>query len=118
MAAILIQLDGSSDDVCATDDDQGDSSSADVVKRKVSILTHCNTGPLAAAGYGAALGVIRRLHELGLLKMAFCTETRPYTQGARLTAYELVVEGIPRMLIADSMAAAAMQNKTIDAVVV
>ena len=92
MAAILIQFDGSSDDVCATDDDQGDSSSADVVKRKVSILTHCNTGSLATAGYGTALGVIQRLHKLGQLKMAFCTETRPYNQGARLTAYELVVE--------------------------
>ena len=117
-AAILKQLDGSNDGVCATNDDEGDSGSTDVAKRKVSILTHCNTGSLATAGYGTALGVIRRLHELGQLKMAFCTETRPYNQGARLTAYELVVEGIPGTLIADSMAAAAMQNKTIDAVVV
>ena len=91
-AAILKQLDGSNDGVCATNDDEGDSGSTDVAKRKVSILTHCNTGSLATAGYGTALGVIRRLHELGQLKMAFCTETRPYNQGARLTAYELVVE--------------------------
>ena len=96
----------------------GDGGGAGVVQRKISVLTHCNTGSLATAGYGTALGVIRRLHEVGRLKMAYCTETRPYNQGARLTAYELVVEGVPGTLIADSMAAAAIQSKAVGAVIV
>ncbi|XP_015332587.1 methylthioribose-1-phosphate isomerase-like, partial [Marmota marmota marmota] len=75
---------------------------------KVTVLTHCNTGALATAGYGTALGVIRSLHNLGRLERTFCTETRPYNQGARLTAFELVYEHIPATLITDSMAAAAM----------
>lgn len=54
------------------------------VKSGISLLTHCNSGSLATAGYGTALGVIRALHERGLLKHVFCTETRPYNQG-RLT---------------------------------
>jgi len=65
------------------------------VDTHVKVLTHCNTGSLATAQYGTALGVIRALHEQGRLEHAFCTETRPYNQGARLTAYELVVEKIP-----------------------
>ncbi|KIW03172.1 S-methyl-5-thioribose-1-phosphate isomerase [Verruconis gallopava] len=77
----------------------------------VSILTHCNTGSLATAGYGTALGVIRSLHEKGALKQAFCTETRPYNQGSRLTAYELVHDAIPATLVTDSMAAALMRLK-------
>ncbi|XP_005381122.1 PREDICTED: methylthioribose-1-phosphate isomerase [Chinchilla lanigera] len=85
---------------------------------KVTVLTHCNTGALATAGYGTALGVIRSLHQLGRLELAFCTETRPYNQGARLTAFELVYEGIPATLIADSMAAAAMAHRGVSAVVV
>ncbi|EHB14460.1 Methylthioribose-1-phosphate isomerase, partial [Heterocephalus glaber] len=85
---------------------------------KVTVLTHCNTGALATAGYGTALGVIRSLHQLGRLEHTFCTETRPYNQGARLTAFELVYEGIPATLIADSMAAAAMAHRGVSAVVV
>ncbi|XP_040846825.1 methylthioribose-1-phosphate isomerase [Ochotona curzoniae] len=85
---------------------------------KVTVLTHCNTGALATAGYGTALGVIRSLHSLGRLEHAFCTETRPYNQGARLTAFELVYEHIPATLITDSMAAAAMAHKGVSAVVV
>ncbi|KAM6218196.1 methylthioribose-1-phosphate isomerase [Rhynchocyon petersi] len=85
---------------------------------KVTVLTHCNTGTLATAGYGTALGVIRSLHSLGRLEHAFCTETRPYNQGARLTAFELVYEQIPATLITDSMAAAAMVHKGVSAVVV
>lgn len=57
---------------------------------KVQVLTHCNTGSLATAGYGTALGVCRRLHELGRLDRVFLTETRPFFQGSRLTAYEMV----------------------------
>lgn len=86
--------------------------------QKAQVLTHCNTGSLATAGYGTALGVIRALHEKGLLEHAFCTETRPYNQGARLTAYELVYEKIPSTLIADSMASALMREKKLSAVVV
>jgi len=66
---------------------------------------------LATAGYGTALGVIRALHANGSLKHAFCTETRPYNQGSRLTAYELVHDKIPATLITDSMAAALLKLK-------
>ncbi|XP_017779130.1 PREDICTED: methylthioribose-1-phosphate isomerase [Nicrophorus vespilloides] len=84
----------------------------------VRILTHCNTGSLATAGYGTALGVIRTLHSLKRLEHVYCTETRPYNQGARLTAYELVHDKIPATLIVDSMVAALMKQRNITAVVV
>lgn len=85
---------------------------------KVRVLTHCNTGSLATASFGTALGVIRSLHESGRLDHAFCTETRPYNQGARLTAFELVTDGLPATLICDSAAAALMGEGRVDAVVV
>lgn len=85
---------------------------------KVSVLTHCNTGSLATGGYGTALGVIRSLHEVGLLQHVYCTETRPYNQGARLTAYELTHDSIPASLICDSMAALLMQQGKVSVVVV
>ncbi|XP_033111902.1 methylthioribose-1-phosphate isomerase-like [Anneissia japonica] len=85
---------------------------------KACVLTHCNTGSLATAGYGTALGVIRALHESAKLRHVYCTETRPYNQGARLTAYELVFEKIPSTLITDSMVSFAMKQKQITAVVV
>ncbi|KAI0117484.1 methylthioribose-1-phosphate isomerase [Daldinia grandis] len=78
---------------------------------KVSVLTHCNTGSLATSGHGTALGIIRSLHSGGHLHHAFCTETRPYNQGSRLTAFELVYEGIPSTLITDSMAGALFATK-------
>ncbi|KAL1895926.1 S-methyl-5-thioribose-1-phosphate isomerase [Sporothrix stenoceras] len=78
---------------------------------KVSVLTHCNTGSLATSGHGTALGIIRSLHARDALKHAFCTETRPYNQGSRLTAFELVYEKIPSTLITDSMAAALFNLK-------
>ncbi|EEH19074.1 methylthioribose-1-phosphate isomerase [Paracoccidioides brasiliensis Pb03] len=81
-------------------------------KGKVAVLTHCNTGSLATAGYGTALGVIRSLHAANSLKHAYCTETRPYNQGSRLTAYELVHDNIPATLITDSMAAALLAHKS------
>ena len=74
--------------------------------RKISVLTHCNTGSLATSGHGTALGIIRTLQAQGLLQHAYCTETRPYNQGSRLTSFELVYEGIPATLITDSMAGA------------
>lgn len=87
-------------------------------KEKFRVLTHCNTGSLATAGYGTALGVVRKLHEMNKLDHVFCTETRPYNQGSRLTAYELVYEKMPATLIADSMVSMAMKMKGIDAVFV
>ncbi|KAJ1906294.1 S-methyl-5-thioribose-1-phosphate isomerase [Tieghemiomyces parasiticus] len=92
--------------------------------RSWSVLTHCNTGALATAGWGTALGIIRSLHaavnsdnEHGHFQ-AYCTETRPYLQGSRLTAYELVHDGIPATLITDSMVSALLATHRIDAVVV
>lgn len=78
---------------------------------KISVLTHCNTGSLATSGHGTALGIIRTLHTHELLEHAFCTETRPYNQGSRLTAFELVYEGIPSTLITDSMAASLFRTR-------
>jgi len=87
-------------------------------KDKVVVMTHCNTGSLATSGYGTALGVVRFLHEKSNLEHAYCCETRPYNQGSRLTAYELVTEKIPSTLITDSMASALMSKKEISAIVV
>lgn len=67
--------------------------------KTVEVLTHCNTGSLATAGYGTALGVVRRLKELNRLKQVYLTETRPYNQGARLTAFEMVHDKVPATLI-------------------
>jgi len=89
-----------------------------VAGQPVIALTHCNTGSLATAGYGTALGVVRSLQSQGRLAHCFCTETRPYNQGARLTAYELVYENIPSTLICDSMAASLMKEKKVNAVFV
>ncbi|MCE0480695.1 Isopentenyl-diphosphate delta-isomerase 2 [Datura stramonium] len=86
--------------------------------QKMTILTHCNTGSLATAGYGTALGVIRALYADGILERAYCTETRPFNQGSRLTAFELVHEKIPATLIADSAAAALMNAGRVKAVIV
>ncbi|KAJ1568361.1 S-methyl-5-thioribose-1-phosphate isomerase, partial [Cladochytrium tenue] len=85
---------------------------------KVSVVTHCNTGSLATAGWGTALGIIRDLNKTGHLEHVYCTETRPYNQGGRLTAYELVYENIPATLITDSMASALLRTKSIAAIVV
>eukprot|EP01089_Gocevia_fonbrunei_P011791 TRINITY_DN2597_c0_g2_i2.p1 TRINITY_DN2597_c0_g2~~TRINITY_DN2597_c0_g2_i2.p1 ORF type:complete len:408 (-),score=90.50 TRINITY_DN2597_c0_g2_i2:23-1153(-) len=89
-----------------------------VKDKPLKVLTHCNTGSLATAGYGTALGVIRALHERSKLERAFCTETRPYNQGARLTALEFVHDKIPGTLVTDSMVSALMLLQGIDAVVV
>src|SRR5687767_9513903 len=91
---------------------------ADVVPENARILTHCNAGALATAGYGTALGVIRAAWESGRRFGVFATETRPYLQGARLTSWELVRLGIPVTLIADSMIGSLFQRGGIGAVVV
>lgn len=82
------------------------------------VLTHCNAGALATAGYGTALGVIRAAVEEGKRIEVFADETRPWLQGARLTAWELAQDGIPITLIADSMAGHFLRNGGIVAVVV
>ncbi|KAJ3220325.1 S-methyl-5-thioribose-1-phosphate isomerase [Clydaea vesicula] len=84
----------------------------------LTILTHCNTGSLATAGWGTALGIIRSLNEAKNLSHVYCTETRPYNQGGRLTAYELVYEKIPSTLICDSMASALLKTKNVNAIIV
>ena len=82
------------------------------------VMTHCNAGALATAGYGTALGVIRALKESGKQVEVWVNETRPFLQGARLTAWELKKEKIPATLVTDSMAGYLMQKGRIDAVVV
>ena len=91
---------------------------ASLIAPSSTILTHCNTGPLATAGYGTALGVIICAFEQGKIKQVFATETRPLCQGARLTAWELKQAKIPFKLITDSMAGYVMQNHKIDAAIV
>jgi methylthioribose-1-phosphate isomerase len=81
------------------------------------ILTHCNAGALATAGYGTALGVIRAAHEAGKSIEVFACETRPFLQGARLTAWELKESGIPVTVITDGMAGYAMCKKQLSLVI-
>jgi methylthioribose-1-phosphate isomerase len=83
-----------------------------------SVLTHCNAGALATAGYGTALGVVRAAIEAGKRINVFCTETRPFLQGARLTAWELKKDQIPATLLTDSMVGHLMKAGAIDCVVV
>lgn len=85
---------------------------------KLTILTHCNAGALATGGYGTALGVVRSAWREGRLTRLFADETRPRLQGAKLTTWECVQEGIPVTLITDNMAAHSMQRGLIHAVVV
>ena len=82
------------------------------------VLTHCNAGALATAGYGTALGVIRSAVEMGKKIHVYADETRPFLQGARLTAWELMEDGIPTTVICDNMAASLMKAGKIKAVVV
>jgi methylthioribose-1-phosphate isomerase len=91
---------------------------AEVVPANAHILTHCNAGALATAGYGTALGVIRAAAEQGKVAQVFADETRPFLQGARLTAWELVRDNVPTTIIAESMAGPLMQRGGVDFVVV
>ena len=91
---------------------------APLIPQDGGVLTHCNTGALATAGYGTALGVIRAAWEQGKRPAVFCTETRPWLQGARLTAWELVQMGIPARLVVDSAAASLMAKGEVSAIVV
>jgi methylthioribose-1-phosphate isomerase len=91
---------------------------ATLVPQQANILTHCNAGALATAGYGTALGVIRGAVEAGRNVRVLADETRPFLQGARLTAWELVKDGIDTTVITDNMAGAIMRMGDIDLVVV
>jgi methylthioribose-1-phosphate isomerase len=91
---------------------------ASVVPDGARVLTHCNAGALATAGYGSALGVIRAAVEQGKHIAVIADETRPFLQGARLTAWELVREGIQTTVITESMAGPLMRAGDIDMVVV
>ena len=82
------------------------------------VLTHCNAGALATAGYGTALGVIRAAVEAGKKIHVYADETRPFLQGSRLTAWELMKDGIPTTVISDNMAGVMMQQGKIGAIVV
>ena len=82
------------------------------------VLTHCNAGALATAGYGTALGVIRAAVDSGKKLQVFADETRPFLQGSRLTAWELMKDNIPTTVISDNMAGAMMRQGKINAVIV
>ena len=91
---------------------------AHLLPQKGTILTHCNAGALAACGYGSALGVIRAAVERGHQIDVFADETRPYLQGARLTAWELMKDGIPTTVLCDNMSASLMKQGRIQACIV
>jgi methylthioribose-1-phosphate isomerase len=91
---------------------------AALVPERATVLTHCNAGGLATSGYGTALGVIRGAVEAGKHVRVLADETRPFLQGARLTAWELMADGIETVLIADSSAGSLMRRGEIDLVVV
>ncbi len=91
---------------------------ATLMPREGGVLTHCNAGALATAGYGTALGVIRAAVEQGKKIHVYADETRPFLQGSRLTAWELMKDGIPTTVISDNMAGAIMRQGKIGAIVV
>ena len=91
---------------------------APLLRDHTAVLTHCNTGALATAGYGTALGVIRTAWEEGGRFRVFHTETRPFLQGARLTAWELVKMGIPATMVVDSAAGLLLNEQAVQSVIV
>jgi methylthioribose-1-phosphate isomerase len=91
---------------------------AELVPNEATVLTHCNAGGLATAGYGTALGVIRGAVEAGKKVRVLADETRPFLQGARLTAWELMKDGIETILITDNSAGGLMRRGEVDLVVV
>ena len=91
---------------------------ATLIAEGARIMTHCNAGALATAGHGTALGVIRSARDAGKRISVIANETRPYLQGARLTAWEMVQEQIPVTLVTDNMAGHLMQQGRVDIIVV
>jgi methylthioribose-1-phosphate isomerase len=91
---------------------------ASLLEANSGVITHCNAGALATGGYGTALGVIRSAHKRGLIREVFADETRPWLQGARLTAWELLQDAIPVTLLVDGAAAHRMAQGGIDWIIV
>lgn len=91
---------------------------AELLEKNICVLTHCNAGPLATAGYGTALGVIFEAHRQGKIRGVIATETRPLCQGSRLTTWELKRGGVPVKLITDSMAGHFIIHRAVDAIIV
>jgi methylthioribose-1-phosphate isomerase len=91
---------------------------AEFIPQNARVMTHCNAGALATAGYGTALGVLRAAHEQGKKISVVVNETRPYLQGARLTAWEMVQEQIPATLITDNMAGHLISCGEVDVIIV
>ena len=91
---------------------------AKLIKQNSAVLTHCNAGALATGGYGTALGVIRSAYANNKIKVIYADETRPWFQGTRLTAWELLQDNIPVTVLCDSAAASLMQQKQLDWVIV
>ena len=91
---------------------------AELLPARSRVLTHCNAGALATAGYGTALGVLRAAREAGKMVAVFADETRPFLQGARLTAWELHKDGIPVTVLSDGMAGYLFQKEAIDLCIV
>ncbi|MBK1644361.1 S-methyl-5-thioribose-1-phosphate isomerase [Thiocapsa imhoffii] len=91
---------------------------AELIEGPTDLITHCNAGAIATGGYGTALGVIRSAFAAGKVRRVFADETRPWMQGARLTAWELMHDGIPVVLQADSAAASLMAGGTVGWVIV
>jgi methylthioribose-1-phosphate isomerase len=115
-ARLLAEAQAIHDEDIAANRALGDHGAA-LVPAGARILTHCNAGALATAGYGTALGVVRSAHAQGKVSLVWVDETRPVMQGSRLTAWELVREGIPHRLIADVTAASVMARGEVDLVV-
>jgi methylthioribose-1-phosphate isomerase len=108
-------------ELCAADEASNralGAAGAELFQAPTKFLTHCNAGSLATVFFGTALGVIYAAHEQGMVEHVWVDETRPVNQGARLTAWELLVAGIPSTLICDNMAATVMREGWVDAVVV
>jgi methylthioribose-1-phosphate isomerase len=89
-----------------------------LLKKNSRVITYCNTGALATYGIGTALGIITEGYKKGIINFVYACETRPYLQGARLTAWELLKNKIPSMLICDNMAGWIMKTEKIDAVII
>jgi methylthioribose-1-phosphate isomerase len=91
---------------------------AALIESRTPVITHCNAGALATGGYGTALGVIRAAHQRGLIERVYADETRPWLQGSRLTAWELLFDHIPVSLLADGASASLMRGGSIGWVIV
>lgn len=89
-----------------------------VERRPIRVLTHCNTGSLAATAWGTALGIVRELHARGVLEVVYADETRPLLQGSRLTAWELHHDGIPYFVQADGAAASTILRGLVDVAII